>query len=130
VRHNHSIIACSRHTYMGVGLRAYPIRGESNIQRNANGEVVTTSPPFTTNRTFFLWRLHLARPSHPSHSTILLRLESPSSKCTKLHTVAASNNRDHALQSLYYCLFTPHIYGCWSSRTSCSWWITYSTQQY
>ena len=26
-----------------------------------------------TNHTFFLWRLHLARPSHPGQSTILLR---------------------------------------------------------
>jgi len=29
--------------------------------------------------------------------------------CAKLRTVAASNNRVHALQSLYYCLFTPRI---------------------
>jgi len=29
--------------------------------------------------------------------------------CAKLRTVAASNNRDHAPQSLYYCLFAPHI---------------------
>jgi len=38
--------------------------------------------------------------SNPGHSTILLRSESPSSMCTKLHTVAASSNRDHAPQSL------------------------------
>jgi len=43
--------------------------------------------------------------------TILLRSESQSGKCTKLRTVAASNNRDHAPRSLYYCLFAPHIYG-------------------
>jgi len=54
-----------------------------------------------TNRTFFL-RLHLARPSHPGHSTILLWLESPSGKCTKLPTVAASNNRDNAPRSLLW----------------------------
>jgi len=30
--------------------------------------------------------------------------------CAWLRTVPASNNRDHVLQSLYYCLFTPHIY--------------------
>jgi len=28
----------------------------------------------------------------------------------KLRTVAASNNRVHALQSLYYCLFEPRIH--------------------
>jgi len=30
--------------------------------------------------------------------------------CTKLHTVAASNNRDQPTRSLYYCLFTPHTH--------------------
>jgi len=59
----------------------------------------------------------------------LLRSESPSGKCAKLHTVAANNNRDHMSWSLYYCLFTPHIYGCYSSRTSRSWWIVHSTQR-
>jgi len=44
--HDHSIIACSRHAYMGVIRRAHPVRGESHIQRNANQEVVTTSLPF------------------------------------------------------------------------------------
>jgi len=39
--HDHSIIACSRHMYMGVILRTHPIRGESHIQRNASGEVAT-----------------------------------------------------------------------------------------
>ena len=32
---------------------------------------------------------------------VLLRSESPSGKCAKLHTVAASNNRDHAPRSLF-----------------------------
>jgi len=31
---------------MGVVLRAHPVRGESHIQRNASGEVATTSLPF------------------------------------------------------------------------------------
>jgi len=56
----------------------------------------------------------------------LLRSESPSGKCAKLHTVAANNNRDHAPRSLSYCLFAPRIYGCCSSRTSRSWWIAHS----
>jgi len=38
----------------------------------------------------------------------VLRSESPSGKCAKLHTLAASNNRDHLTRSLYYCLFAPH----------------------
>ena len=67
---------------------------------------------FTTNRTdrtFFVWRLNSARPSHPGHSTILLRSEIPSSICAKVRTVAANNNRVHMPWSLYYCLFAPHI---------------------
>jgi len=32
-------------------------------------------------------------------------------------------------RSLYYYLFVPHIYGCYSSRTSRSWWIAHSTQR-
>jgi len=67
---------------------------------------------FTTNRTdrtFFVWRLTLARPSHRGHSNILLRSEIPSGMCAKLRTMATSNNRVHMPWSLYYCLFAPHI---------------------
>jgi len=41
--HDHSVIACLCHIhgYMGVILRAHSVRGESHIQRNANGEVAT-----------------------------------------------------------------------------------------
>jgi len=46
----------------------------------------------------------------------------------QVHTMAASNNSDHTPCSLSYCLFAPHIYGYYSSRTSCSWWIAHSTQ--
>ena len=67
--------------------------------------------------------------AHAGQSITLLHLESPSDKCTRLHTVAASNDRDHLLCSFYYCLFTPHIYGCCCWRTSCLWWIAHSTQR-
>jgi len=40
-RRDHSIIACSRHKYIGVILRAHPVRGESHIRRNANREIAT-----------------------------------------------------------------------------------------
>ena len=94
----HPIIACSCHIYMGAIVCAHPIR------RNANGEVVTTSHPFYNEphrSHIFLWSLHLAWPSHPGHSTILLQSGSPSGKCAKLHTVATSKNRDHTPQSLF-----------------------------
>ena len=84
----------------------------------------------------------------------LLRLESPSGKCVKLHTVAASNNRvnptrissspsgstincspgsqallavNHQDYSIIAC--SRHIYGCCSSRTYHSWWIAHLTQR-
>jgi len=44
--------------------------------------------------------------------------------------VAASNNRDHARNLSYYCLLALHIWWCYSSRTSCLWWITQSTQHH
>ena len=62
-----------------------------------------------TDRTFFVWRLNSARPSHPGHSTVLLRLEIPSGTCAKLRTVAASNNRVHMPWSFYYCMFAPRV---------------------
>jgi len=40
-----------------------------------------------------------------------------------------ANMRDYMPQSLYYCLFTPHIYGCCSSHISRSWRITHSMQR-
>jgi len=59
---------------------------------------------------------------------VLLRSEIPSGLCAKLRTVAASNNTDHASQSLLLLLArATHIYCC-SSLTSRSWWITQSTQ--
>jgi len=88
---------------------------------------------FTTNhtdRTFFVWRLNSARPSHPGHSTTLLRSEIPSDICAKLRTVAASNNRDHACNLSYYCLLALQTWWCYSSRTSRSWWITQSMQHH
>ena len=42
---------------------------------------------------------------------------------------AASNNRDNMPWSLYYCLFAPRIYECYSLGTSRSWRITHSTQR-
>ena len=39
-------IACSCYIYNGVILHAHPLRGESHSQRNATGEVASTSSPF------------------------------------------------------------------------------------
>ena len=61
---------------------------------------------------------------------MVLRSEIPSSMCAKLRTVAACNNRDHARNLSYYCLLVLHIWWCYSSRISRSWWITQSTQHH
>jgi len=45
---------------------------------------------------------------------VLLRSESPSGMRPKLHTVAASNNRDHVTQPLLF-LVRATLYGCY-------WW--------
>ena len=125
--------ACSLHAYIFLFF--------THILFVVNHTINATSPErlqqhpllFATNctdRAFFVWRLNSARPSHPGHSSILMRSEIPSGMCAKLRTMAASNIRDHASQSL---LFLPacstHTYFC-SSRTSRSWWITQSTQHH
>ena len=61
---------------------------------------------------------------------LLLQSEIPSGICAKLRTVAASNNRDHASNLSYNCLLVLHIWWCYSSHTSRSWWITQSTQHH
>jgi len=111
---DHSIGACLHHIYMGANVVHILFMGNRTFNAVPTERLQEHPVLFTmnrTNRTFILWRLHLAPPWCPSHSTILLRLGSLSDKCAKLHTVAASNNRDHTLQSLYYILFAwKHIY--------------------
>ena len=107
------IIACLCHLYRNVVLRAHSVRGETCIQRNASREVATTSPPFSKNRTDsssfcegFTWlELHIL-----VTAPFCCDWKSPSGMCTKLRTVAASNNKDHTQWSLYYCLFAPLIW--------------------
>jgi len=60
----------------------------------------------------------------------LLRSEIPSGMRAKLRTVAASNSRDHPRNLFYCCLLALHMWWCYSSRTSRSWWITQSTQHH
>ena len=50
--------------------------------------------------------------------------------CAKLRTVTASNNRDHASQSLLLLLARVTYIYCCSSRISLSWWIPQSTQHH
>ena len=108
-RHDHSIIALfAPHICMVLFFTHIPFVVNHTINATPPERLQQHPLLFTTNhtyRTFFVWRLTLARPSHPGHSTILLRSEIPSGMCAKLRTVAASNNRDHPTRSLCYCLF-------------------------
>jgi len=127
----YTAIACSCLLYIWVLFFAH-IPLVVNRTFNATKRLQQHPLLFTTNRTdrtFFLWRFHTARPPHPGHSTVLLRSKSPSGMCAKLRTVAVSNNRDHTPKSLCQCLFVPLIYWCCSSRTSRSRWIAHSTQR-
>jgi len=49
-------------------------------------------------------------PPPPPETPCGVAIGRPERKYVKLHTVAASNNRGHAPQLLYYCFFAPHIY--------------------
>ena len=121
---NHSIIACSCHIFTGVILHAHPVCGESHIQCNTNGEVATTSPPFYNkpHRSHILFVKAAPGTTFTSWSQHhFVAIGKPGVKCMKLDNVTASNTRDRAPLPLYYCLFVPHIYGCYSSHTSRSW---------
>ena len=76
--HDHSIIACSRHICMVWFFTHIPFVVNHTINATPPERLQQHPLLFTTNRTdrtFFVWRLNSARPSHPRHSTILLRSE-------------------------------------------------------
>jgi len=97
-------MTCSRHLHIGAILLVHVSLVVNRTSNSTPTETLQQHPLLfasnCTDPTFFLWRLHTARPSHPSHSATFLRSESPSSMHAKFHTVAARNNRD---QSLYSC---------------------------
>jgi len=98
---------CSPLIYNGVILHAHPIRGESHNQRNTNGEVATTSPPFYNepHRSHVLCvKAELATTSTSWSQHHFVAIGNPSGMCAKLRTVAAINNKDHAPQSLLLLL--------------------------
>jgi len=105
-----------KHPVYGVVLCAHSVNGEPRISTECCG---CNNIPSFLQQTAPITRLNPARPSHPGHSTILLRPESPSGMCVKLRTVAASNNRGHAPQSLLLLVRATYMW-C-SLRTSCSW---------
>ena len=75
---SHSITTCSHHIYIGVVLHAHPVRGESHMQRYANGEVATTSPPFYNEL-------------HRSHVFLKAAPGTTFTSCSQHHFVAICN---------------------------------------
>ena len=119
---SHRLVCCSLHTFhswWSVLSTQHQLRGCNNVP------------------SFSLWTAPIAHsfcecctapPSRLGQSTTFLWLESPGGKYAKLHTVAASSNRDSRSCPFYFCLFATQIYGCCSSRTSRSWRIAHSAQ--
>jgi len=82
-------VACSRYTYDGAILHAHPVRGESYNQRNATGEVATTSPPFYNE-------------PHRSHVLcVKAELCTTFTSWSQHHFVAIGNPERHARKASY-----------------------------
>jgi len=110
---NHSIIACSCHVYILLFFVHIPF---------VLNHIFNAMPPETLQQHSLL--LQQTAPitrsfcegftQHDLHILVTAPFccdrKSPSSIYVKLHTVAASNDRVHVPQSLYFCLFTPRIY--------------------
>ena len=120
MRCNHSIIACLCH--ICVVLFLVHILFVVNRTFNATSAKRLQQHPllFTTNhtdRTFFLWRLHTARPPHPDHSTIFLWSEKPEQHVRRAsHWQQATMeimHRNHSViacsRHIYVVLFFAHI---------------------
>jgi len=73
--------ACSRHIHVFLFFTHIPFVLNHTINATPPERFQQHPLLFTmnhTDRTFFVWRLNLAQPPHPGHSTILLRSEIPS----------------------------------------------------
>jgi len=149
IRRDHSIIACSFHIYgyysshtshswwITHSMQHQP-RGCNNnpffLQQTAPitcsfCEVSTwhelhilVKAPFccdqkdwaSSAKSFTLWQQATIEIMHCNHSVRM--------PVIMFNRSQVSIGRDFTPQSLYYCLFTPHINGCYFSHTSHSWW--------
>jgi len=78
--HDQSIITCSHYIYIFLFFALIPFVVNHTFNATPPERLQQHPLLFTTNRidrTFFLWRLHMAQPPHSGHSTILLRSENP-----------------------------------------------------
>ena len=105
---DHCIIACLRYIHMGAILRAHPVRGESHIERNTNGEVVTTSPPFYNEPHQSHILFAKAAPGTTSTSSSQQHFAAIVKPERQMHKASHCGSKQQQ-RSLYYCLFVPHI---------------------
>ena len=114
---------------MGVILSAHSIRGESHIQRNANEQVATTSPPYyyephwlhlfmkaAPGTTFISWLQH--------HFVVIGKPEQLVHKASH----CGSKQQKTSPDEITLLLFVRGTYIWVLFRTSRSWWIAHSTQ--
>jgi len=129
MRRNSLTIACSRYMqwcYSSRTSRSWWITQSTPERLQQHPFLFATNH---TDRTFFVWKLNSLRPPHPGHSTILLQSETRSACAQSFapwqQATIETMRRNHS----YYCLLALHIQCRYSSRTSCSWWITQSTPE-
>ena len=96
----------------GVFLLAHSVRGESRISAQRQRSGCNNIPSFLRRTAPIARSFCEGFTQHNLHILVTTPFccdRKASGICAKLRTVAASNNIDHAPQSLYCCLFAPHI---------------------
>jgi len=119
-----------------VVLRAHPVRGESHIQRNAIGEVATTSPLLYNESHVLCVKAELGMTFTSWSQQHFAAIGKARAACAQSFTMwhqatiefmRRNHSRDHSI--IACSCHVQYIYCC-SSRTSRSWWITHSTQRH
>jgi len=116
----------------GIVLRAHSVRGELRIQRNTNGEVATTSPPFYNE----LCRSHIIFVNAALGMTFIswsqhhfVEIWKPMRHVRKAsHCGNKQQYRSYAMITLLLLVPVAYIWCC-SLHTYRSWWTEHSAQR-
>ena len=123
------LLAHATHIYFFI-LRAHPIRGESHNQRNATGEVATTSPPFYEPHRRSLCEGWTGHDLHILVTAPVCCDRKSRAACAQSYAPWQQATIEIMRRNLLLLLArATHIYR-YSSRTSRSWWITQSKQRH
>ena len=122
-------IACSRHIYIGVVLRAHPVHSESHIQCNANRGC--NNIPSFLQRTALIARSFCEvctwHNLHTLATTPFCCDRKARAACAQSFTLWQQATIEFTCHDHYYCFFVLYMWCC-SLHTSRSWWITHSIQ--